>query len=166
MASTAWNTRTMVYSRSVVVFDSNGSAQLLDAAERQRLREQISRISLCWNLHHIQPAFIPCCLQQGMSRVHLLRQPESLTCGVVHHSLAVACDRHTRVVPEISKSTLETKSPPLQLIPQHVAQLSHDERDSAFCFVDQNLKSPPLWTSIPPLTELLFSRFAAQSLSV
>ena len=63
-------------SRAVVVFDSNESAQLFDAAERQRLREQISRISLCWNLHHIQPAFIPRCLQPEMSRVHVLRQPE------------------------------------------------------------------------------------------
>ena len=63
-------------------------------------REQIRGISLCWNLHHIQPAFIPRCLQPEMSRVHVLRQPESLTCGVVHHFLVVACDRHTRVVPE------------------------------------------------------------------
>ena len=78
--------------------------------KRQRLREQISRISLCCNLHHIQPAFIPRCLQPEMSRVHVLRQPESLTCGVVHHSLVVACDRHTRVVPDVSESTLETES--------------------------------------------------------
>ena len=44
---------------------------------------------------HIQPAFIPRCLQPEMSSVHVLRQPKSLTCGVVHHSLVVACDRHT-----------------------------------------------------------------------
>ena len=94
----------------MVVLDSNESAQLFDAAERQKLREQISRIALCWNLHHIQPAFIPRCLQPEMSHVHVLRQPESLTCGVVHHSLVVACDRHTRVVPEVSESTLETES--------------------------------------------------------
>ena len=46
------------------------------------------------------------------------------------------------------------------------SSLSHDESDTAFCLHDQNLKSPPLWTSIPPLTERLSSRFAAQSLSV
>ena len=46
------------------------------------------------------------------------------------------------------------------------SSLSHDESDTAFCLLGQNSKSPPLWTSIPPLTERLSSRFAAQSLSV
>ena len=114
---------------------------------------------------NIQPAFIPRCLQPEVSRAHVLRQPESLTCGVVHHSLVVACDRHTRVVPEVSESTLEGE-PPLQLIPQRIAHSPTTKSDTAFCLLDQNLKSPPLWTSIPPLTERLSSRFAAQSLSV
>ena len=46
------------------------------------------------------------------------------------------------------------------------SSLSHDESDTAFCLLDQNLRSPPLWISIPPLIERLSSRCAAQSLSV
>ena len=60
-----------------VVFDSNELTQLSDAVEWQRLREQISRISLCRNLHHIQLAFIPRCLQPKTSGAHVLRQPKS-----------------------------------------------------------------------------------------
>ena len=93
----------------LVVFDSNELAQFSDAVEWQRLREQISRMPLCRNLHHIQPA------------------------------------------------PVDTAA---------YSSLSHDESDTAFCLLDQNLKSLPLWTSIPPLTERLSSRFAAQSLSV
>ena len=62
----------------------------------RRLREQINWISLCWNFHPILLAFIPCLLQPKMSRVHALRQPKSLTSCVVHHTLVVACDCHTR----------------------------------------------------------------------
>ena len=90
------------------------SAQLVDAAQRQRLREHISRISLCQNFHHIQPAFIPRCSQPEVSGVQVSRQPESLTLRCrPHHSLDVACDRHTCVacvVPEVSGSTLETEA--------------------------------------------------------
>ena len=64
----------------LVVFASIELAQLSDGVERQRLREQISRISLCRNLHHIQPAFIPHCLQPKMSHVHVHREPKHPTC--------------------------------------------------------------------------------------
>ena len=37
----------------LVVFDSDELAQLSDAVEWQRLREQISRMTLCRNLHHL-----------------------------------------------------------------------------------------------------------------
>ena len=37
----------------LVVFDSDELAQLLDAVDGQRPREQIRRIALCRNLHHI-----------------------------------------------------------------------------------------------------------------
>ena len=141
------------------------SLHLFDAVERQRLREQISQISFCWNLHHIQPAFIPRCLQPEMSRVHVLRQPESLTCGVVHHSWL----SHAIVTRVLFPKSLSPLWRPRASTPVDTAaysSLSHDESDTAFCLLDQNLKSPPLWTSIPPLTERLYSRFAAQSLSV
>ena len=94
----------------LAVFDSDLLAQLLNVIEWQRLREQISRNTLCPNLHHIAPPFIPRCLQPQMSRVHVLRQPKSLTCCVVHHPLVVACNCHTRVVPEVSEPTLKSES--------------------------------------------------------
>ena len=131
----------------LVVFDSNELAQLSDAVEWQKLREQISQISLCWNLHHIQPSIMLRCLQPKMSRVHMLRQPKSLTCCVVHHT------------------TLESES----FYPVGTAaysSLSYDESRTAICNLDQNLKSLPLWTSIPPVTGRLSFRFAAHSLSV
>ena len=124
----------------LVVFDSDELAQLLDAVGWQRLREQISRMTLCRNLHSIQQAFIPRCLQPKMSRAHLLRQPKSLTCCVVHHPLVVVCKCHTRVVPEVSEPTFEVRELPLQLTPQRTVHFSHDESDTAFCLLDQNLK--------------------------
>ena len=111
-------------SRAVVVFDSNESAQLFDATERQRLREQISRV---W------------CTTPWLS-----------------HAIV------TRVL--FPKSLRPRASTPVDT--GAYSSLSHDESDTAFCLRDQNLKSPPLWTSIPPHTERLSSRFASQSLSV
>ena len=94
----------------LVVFDSDELAHILDAVEWQRRREQNSRITLRRNLHHIWPVFIPHCLQPKMSRVHVLRQPISLTCCVVHHSLVVACNCPTCVVPGVSEPTLKSES--------------------------------------------------------
>ena len=100
-----------------------------------------------------------------MSRVHVLRQPESLTCGVVHHSLL----SHAIVTCVLFPKSLGPLWRPRAFTPVDTAaysSLSHDESDTAFCFLDQDLKSLPLWTSIPPLTERLSSRFAAQSVRV
>ena len=143
----------------LVVFDSysTSNAQLLGAVERQRLRGQISRI---WPSPHptgLHPSPL------AAKDVSCARVSPTQGC-VLHPPLVVACNCHKRVVPEVSEPALESESFSSNL--HRSVQLTFARRKCAFCLLDQNLKSPPLWTSIPPLTERLSPRFAAQSLSV
>ena len=83
-------------------------------------------------------------------------------CGPPHLGCRMQVS-HVFFVPEVSVPTLRA-SPAVDTAAY--SSLSHDESDTAFCLLDQNLKSHPLWTSTPPLTERLSSRFTARSLSV
>ena len=106
------------------------------------------------------------CLQPEMSRVHVLRQPESLTCGVVHHSLVVACDRHTRVVPEVSESTLETESLHSRLIPQRTAHSPTTKATPPSAFLTRISRVLHCGQASLHSLNACLRGFAAQSLSV
>ena len=85
---------------------------------------------------------------------------KSLTCCVVHQPLVVACNCHTHECPEDSEPTLESRDLLSAPLSHRSVQLTFPRRQR-HRLLDQNLKGPPLWTSISPLTESLSSRFAA-----
>ena len=118
-------------------------AQILDAVEWHRLREQISPITLCRDLHHKQRGFIPRCLQ--------LRQHQVLDVIVWSTTSWLSHAFVTYV---------------FQLTPQRTAHFPTTEATPPSAFLTRISRVTHIWTSIPPLTERLSSRFAAQSLSV